>query len=225
MDINSYDPANVSESIQNVFTNENFYRAFISKLGEKYTISDILYILESCQRGKENEWILNIDNILRDIEDSDEMEIFCMEMEDLKDSIRQYMITISMIPSLFYCFIYTLTFSLEILRYTGIDKIPPVSESRYDPWKENTSHSFTSKILSRIYLSIITGMSMTFTSNMRNILSMKSMVPVEWNIQPDILVQTSDGLFKYDIPALYEYNDYLQSKGVFDIESNSCCII
>lgn len=219
MDLATCNPSCISGKVVEVFENPNFAKIFLARIFETYSISGLLEIINSCSPGKENEWIQTVDGVFSEIENSEEMDEYISEIENLREIFRTSAMTMVNIPCGFHMFLHTAAFIFEVMTYGGFDK--SLSDSS-DPWKspENPEEaSMTLRIFKRSYQTVLMGMTCMFCMNLLNMLSGKNLEPVIWDEIEELQKK------KYDQGVLRDYTEYLHSRGTFDMKGLTCCIM
>lgn len=220
MDLAACNPSCICTQVGEVFQKPEFSKVFMSRISEIYSISALLEIINSCEPGKENEWIQIVDNIFSEIEDSDDMDEYIPEMESLREIFRTNAMMLVNIPCMFHLFLHTFAFILEVLSYVEFEKLSLVSS---DPWKSpddvTSEKSMTLRMFKRTYETVLMGMTSLFCMNLPNMFTGKPLEPVVWSEVSELQKK------EYDQGVLRDYTEYLHSRNTFDMKGMKCCVM
>ncbi len=109
----------------NIFdTDPQFILTIFETIGRKFTVFELLELINSLKPGEEKEWILKIDEFLENLEE----ELAEYNIEKTRESIRTYLCIFLMVPRVLYLLRDMLAYLLVLLTRKNLAKLTEVIE-------------------------------------------------------------------------------------------------
>ena len=211
----------INKDIEDMFSNEKFLMDLGTKIGEKYSIDDLLDLLNLYKVGGEREWISKVDELLEEIEVLEEFSEYIVEMEKLREFIRTYLCVVILIPKVLCIGRATIAYLLEVLKYAGftrLNNIIQLEKEERETGKQDMFLTVYDRILSTVSyvaLKIVSG-------DIKGVIcGSVVLAPLRWSETEE---KDLDDLGKprLDKQAWIEFNEYLEKRGdVFGIPESS----
>lgn len=227
--MNDFQPEAMAGKFEEIFNgNEEFRERLTDFIRTRYTVTELIDLLE-CEEGHEKEWIARFDDELNKIQFEEGMEMFCLEMEKLRDMFRSYMTLTTIFPVMLQVFLRACTFALELLEHCNIQYLKETDswtvsgeESIFEDSVSEKKLNMVGKLYLRACHSLMAAIFIILAKNMGNIISRQPLSSINWNEKKEKLEKVDENGEKMcDFSTFLDFEEYLRDKTTMFESSNS----
>jgi len=199
--------------VEGVFENAEFVLALGDIIGKRFTLSELLELINSYRvGGSVEEWISRIDEFFEGIEILDEFVDYIVEMEKLREIIRTYLCMFIIAPRVVALIRATLAYLLIVLQYGQITRLSEVTE-REKAEQRSGEEDILLSVYYRIFATVTYMTMKTFlTQAPQFVMGGIGARPIEWTTEESSELDDR-GKLKLDIGAWRDFNEYLVECG------------